>query len=181
MVFLFKQKHDNIFHIMKGCYSDILLLKWRITWNYVYSPFNVLYFSILRTSKLVRVYWDTDTRKLCVNSSLGNQQNHFLFLHFFSNEEYVNIWGPKLMNLSYNAKLHTGGLNLNHSTGSKIKIKEGFQSVIQNWIGGEQFKFNKFGPRIVNLARLISTFLNNNYPCGYDPLGITKRNNSNLN
>ena len=152
MVFLFKQKHDNIFNIMKGCYSDILLLKWRITWNYVYSPFNVLYFSILRTSKLVRVYWDTDTRKLCVNSSLGNQQNHFLFLHFFSNEEYVNIWGPKLMNLSYNAKLHTGGLNSINSV-----------------------------PESYNLARLISTFLNNNYPCGYDPLGITKRNNSNLN
>ena len=33
------------------------------------------------------------------------------------------------------------------TTDSKLKIKEGFESVIKIWTGGRQFKLIKFGPR----------------------------------
>ena len=49
------------------------------------------------------------------------------------------------MNLSYVAGNYLLLVQI-WTTESKLKIKEGFESVIQIWTGSRQFKFIKFSP-----------------------------------
>ena len=53
--------------------------------------------------------------------------------------------GPNLMNLIATSLNYLQLVQI-WTTDSKLKIKEGFESVIKSWIGGRHLKFIKVGP-----------------------------------